>query len=125
MPQRAALNKFINIFKIELEDLEEDINDLLEILEERKNSQEITNYVYIANKGVLLNEISCVRELLDRLSTIDAYQYQNVEAMVAGVKEMLDRRIVDCSFPDAVHSLVQRKLEKVCTYVLGPETAQS
>jgi hypothetical protein len=125
MPQRAALNKFINIFKIELQDLEEDISDLLQILEERKKSQEITNYVYIANKGVLLNEISCVRELLDQLSAIDAYQYESVEAMIVGVKKMLDNRIVDCSFPDAVHSLVQRKLEKVCTYVLGPETAQS
>jgi hypothetical protein len=124
MPQRAALNKLISIFRIELKDLEEDIIDLLEILEQRKNSQEITNYVYLGNKGVLLNEISCVRELLDQLSTVDAYQYESVEAMLAGVKEMLDAKIRDSSFPDAVHSLVLRRLEKVCTYVLGPETTQ-
>ena len=36
MPMRAALNRFISIFRIELEDLEEDINDLLEILEKRE-----------------------------------------------------------------------------------------
>jgi hypothetical protein len=124
MPQRVALNKFISIFRIELEDLEEDINDLLEILEQRKDSREITNYVYQGNKGVLLNEISCVRELLDQLSAIDPYQYESVEAVIAAVREMLDRRIRDRSFPDAVHHLVLRKLEKVCTYVLGPEKAQ-
>ena len=124
MPQRAALNKFISIFRIELEDLEEDINDLLEILEKRRDTQEITNYVYMGNKGVLLNEISSVRELLDQLSAIDAYQYESVEAVIAAVKEILDERIRDRSFPDAVHHLVQRKLEKVCTYVLGPEKAQ-
>jgi hypothetical protein len=124
MPMRAALNKFISIFKIELEDLEEDINDLLGILEKRRDSQEITNYVYIANKGTLLNEISCVHELLDKMSAIDAYQYESVEAMIADVKKMLDQRIQDCDFPEVVHSLVQRKFEKVCTYVMGPEQAQ-
>jgi len=121
MPQRAALNKFINIFRIELEDLEEDINDLLEILEKRKDGKEITNYVYMGNKGVLLNEISCVRELLDTLGTVDAYQYESVEAVIADVKKMLDQRIQDCAAPEVVHSLVQRKFEKVCTYVMGPE----
>ena len=123
MPQRAVLNKFVSIFKIELEDLEEDINDLLEILEKRKDSQEITNYVYMGNKGVLLNEISCVRELLDTLSTIDAYQYESVEVMIAEVKKMLFERIRDCAAPEVVHQLVERKFEKVCNYVMGPEKA--
>jgi flagellar biosynthesis component FlhA len=120
MPQRAALKKFINIFRIELEELEQDINDMIEIVEQRRNSREITNYVYIANKGVLLNEISSVRELLDQLSTIDAYQYESVEALIEGVREMLEKRIEEYSFPDAVHHLVERRLNKVCTYVLGP-----
>jgi hypothetical protein len=80
--------------------------------------------VYIANKGTLLNEISCVHELLDKMSAIDAYQYESVEAMIADVKKMLDQRIQDCDFPEVVHSLVQRKFEKVCTYVMGPEQAQ-
>ena len=124
MPQRAALNKFISIFRIELEDLEEDIGDLLEILEKRKDSQEITNYVYMGNKGVLLNEISCVRELLDTLSTIDAYQYESVEVMIQDVRKMLDTRIHDCAAPEVVHGLVHRKFEKVCAYVMGPEKTQ-
>ena len=123
MPQRAALNKFISIFRIELKDLEDDINDLLEILEKRKNNQEITNYVYMGNKGILLSEISCVHELLDHLSTVDAYRYESVEAMFEDVKDKLDARIADCSFPNAVHNLVQRRLEKVCTYIMGSETA--
>jgi hypothetical protein len=124
MPQRAALNKFISIFRIELKDLEEDIKDLLVILEKRKISQEITNYVYMGNKGVLLNEISCVHELLDELGTIDAYSYESVDAMIADVKQKLDTRIADCSFPVALHNLVQRKMEKVCSYVLSPDQAQ-
>ena len=124
MPQLAALNKFINIFRIELKDLEEDIKDLLEILEQRKTTHQITNYVYMENKGVLLNEISCVHELLDELGAIDAYRYDKVDVLIADIRKRMDARIVDCSFPDALHNLVQRKLEKVCTYVLSPDTAQ-
>ena len=57
-------------------------------------------------------------------STIDPYHYESVDAMIADVRKKLDTRITDCSFPDALHNLVQRKMEKVCTYVLGPDTAQ-
>ena len=123
MPQRAALSKFISIFRIELKDLEDDINDLLEILEKRRISQEITNYVYMENKGVLLNEISCVHDLLDQLGTVDAYSYESVEAMFEDVRDKLDARIADCSFPNAVHNLVLRRLEKVCNYILDSQTA--
>ena len=124
MPMRAALDKFVSIFRIELKDLEEDIKDLLQILEQRKLDHQITNYVYMENKGLLLNEISCVHDLLDQLGDVDANQSENVEALIADIRTRLDSRITDCSFPDAVHSLVQRKLEKVCTYVLSPDTGQ-
>ena len=125
MPMRALLNRFISIFRIELQDLKEDINDLIEILEKRKDSQEITNYVYMGNKGVLLNEITCVEELLDSISTIDAYQYDSVEAMIADVGKILDQRIRDCDFPEVVNDLVQRKFDKVSKYVMGSQSSQN
>ena len=121
MPMRALLNKFISIFRIELEDLREDINDLIEMLEKRKVSQEITNYVYMGNKAVLLNQIASVEELLDSISTIDAYQYESVEDMIADVHQMIDTRIQERDFPEMVHDLVQRKFDKVCKYVIGSQ----
>ena len=125
MPMRALLNRFISIFRIELQDLEEDINDLLEILEKRKDCREITNYVYMGNKCVLLNEIASVKELLDSISTIDAYQYESVEAMIADVGKILDQRIRDCDFPKVVNDLVQRKFDKVSKYVMGSQNSQN
>ncbi len=121
MPMRALLNKFISIFRIELEDLREDINDLIELLEKRKDCQEITNYVYMENKGVLLNEIASVEELVDSISTIDAYQYESVEEMIADVHQMIDTRIKERDFPGVVRDLVQRKFDKVRKYVIGSE----
>jgi hypothetical protein len=124
MPLRALLNKLIRIFEIELEDLEDDINDLLEILERRKDSQEITNYVYMGNKGVLLNQIAGVKELLEKIRSIDAHQYKNVDVMIADIKKMLDERLKAGAFPEVVHHLVERKFEKVCTYVIGTDKSQ-
>ena len=121
MPMRALLNKLISIFRIELQDLEEDINDLLAILEKRRDSQEITPYVYLGNKSVLLNEIACVEELLGKIGAMDTNRYGNVDALIAAIRELLKERIKECAFPEAVHSLVQRKFEKVCSYVIGPE----
>jgi ferritin len=123
MPMRALLNKFISIFRIELQDLAEDFNDLIEILEKRKTSQEITNYVYMGNKGVLLNEIASVEELLDSISKIDAYQYESVEDMIADVHQMIDKRIQERDFPAVVRDLVQRKFDKVCKYVMESHTS--
>lgn len=122
MPMRALLNKFISIFRLELEDLQEDINDLIKILEKRKDSQEITNYVYMENKGVLLNEIVSVQEILDSIRTIDACKYESVEDMITDVHQMIDMRIQEHDFPEVVRDLVQRKFDKVCTYVIGSQT---
>lgn len=122
MPMRALLNKFISIFRLELEDLQEDINDLIKILEKRKDSQEITNYVYMENKGVLLNEIASVQEILDSIRTIDACKYESVEDMITDVHQMIDMRIQERDFPEVVRDLVQRKFDKVCTYVIGSQT---
>ncbi len=122
MPMRALLNKFISIFRLELEDLQEDINDLIKILEKRKDSQEITNYVYMENKGVLLNEIASVQEILDSIRTIDVCKYESVEDMITDVHQMIDMRIQERDFPEVVRDLVQRKFDKVCTYVIGSQT---
>jgi len=125
MPMRALLNKFISIFRIELEDLREDINDLIEILEKRKDCQEITNYVYMENKGVLLNEIASVKELVDSISTIDACQYESVEEMIADVHKIIETRIQELDLPEAVHDMVQRKFDKVCKYVIGSQAGSN
>jgi hypothetical protein len=66
-----------------------------------------------------------VKELLDSISTIDAYQYDSVEAMIADVGKILNQRIRDCDFPKVVNDLVRRKFDKVCKYVLGSQTSQN
>jgi hypothetical protein len=122
MPLRALLHKFISLLRIELEELEQDIRDLLELWQRRKDSHEITNYVYLENKGLLLNEVSCVKELLDSIASVDTSRYDSVDQMIFDVDAMIAKRIRDCAFPEVLHSLVKRRLEKIRQYMGSPLT---
>ncbi len=119
MPLQALLHKFISLLRIELEELEQDICDLLELWQRRKDSHEITNYVYLENKGLLLNEVGCVKELLGNIAAVDTSRYDSVEQMISDVDNMIDKRIRECAFPEVLHSLVKRRLEKVRQYITG------
>ncbi len=118
MPMRKLLHKFISILRLELEDLEDDVCDLIELLEKRKDSREITNYVYLGNKGVLMNDIACIKELLDDIATIDAYKYKSVEVMIEDVETIIEKKIREGAFPEMMHNLVQRKFDKVKKYIM-------
>ncbi len=114
---RDALHRFIGILKIELEDLEEDINDLLELCQKRKNSQEITNYVYLENKSLLLNEIAGIKSLIDNLGNLDTRQFRCQDEMFQEIDGLIHSRTRDCAFPEAVYSLVKRRLDKVIQFL--------
>jgi hypothetical protein len=121
---RKLLQKFISILRLELEDLQDDVGDLIQLLEKRKDSREITNYVYLGNKGVLMNEIDCIKELLDDIATIDAYKYKSVEAMMEDVETIIDKKIREGAFPEMMHNLVQRKFDKVRKYICESQVEQ-
>jgi hypothetical protein len=115
---KDILHRFIGILKIELEDLEEDIDDLLELCQRQKNSKEITNYVYLENKSLLLNEIAGIKSLINSLDTWDARKFESKEEMFQEIDRMVHARTRECAFPEAVYSLVKRRLDKVVQYLM-------
>jgi hypothetical protein len=118
---QAHLQKFLSVLRIELEDLEEDINDLVRLYEARKSSHEITDYVYLENKSLLLNELGCLKDLVGRLAKIDTGAYATVEEMIAHLERTISDRARQCAFPEVVSRVVRRKIEKVKRYVLTAE----
>jgi hypothetical protein len=114
---QTRLRKFLNVLRIELEDLEADLAALVEFYKQRKNSHEITNYVYLENKGLLINELRCIANLLDRLAAVDTSKYDTVDAMIDDMERMIAERARQCAFPDVVSALVTRKIQKVRKYI--------
>jgi hypothetical protein len=114
---KDLLHKFIGILKVELEDLESDIGDLLEICQRRKDNREITDYVYLENKTLLLNEIAALKSLIHSLDGLDTAKFASQDEMFTEVQRLIQARTRESAFPEAVYSLVKRRLDKVVQYL--------
>lgn len=114
---KDLLRKFIGILKVELEDLESDIGDLLEICQRRKDNREITEYVYQENKTLLLNEIAALKSLIPNLDTLDTGRFASQQEMFREVERLIHVRTRESAFPEAVFSLVKRRLDRVVQYL--------
>jgi hypothetical protein len=115
---KDLLRRFLGILKVELEDLEFDIEDLLELCQSRKDHREITDYVYQENKTLLLNEIAALKSLIHSLDGLDAGRFATQQEMIQEVDRRIQARTRESAFPEAVYSLVKRRLDKVAQYLL-------
>jgi hypothetical protein len=115
---KDLLRKFLGILKLELEDLEGDIGDLLEVCQRRKDQREITDYVYMENKTLLLNEIAAIKSLIHSLDDLDTARFATQQQMFQEVDLLIHAKTRESAFPEAVYSLVKRRLDKVTQYLL-------
>jgi hypothetical protein len=115
---KDQLHRFLGILKVELEDLEEDVEDLLEVCQHRKDDREISDYVYLENKTLLLNEIAALKSLIHSLDDLDTGRFATQQQMFEEVDRLIHTRTRESAFPEAVYSLVKRRLDKVVQYLL-------
>ncbi|OQY33089.1 MAG: hypothetical protein B6241_09085 [Spirochaetaceae bacterium 4572_59] len=108
---------FIKILRVELEEIENDINLLIELYQSRYEKHEITHYVQQENGALLEREISCLKKLLPVLSTFPTEEYQDNESFIAGLKVFLDNFVKENQFPHAVFLLAEHKIQKVVKYI--------
>jgi len=115
MSERKKL--FLKIFKAELEDCLEDVEDLSNLYERRRNKDEITNYVYRENEALLAREIVGLNNILLSIDDITLDGYDSLEAFVSAVDAMVQRKVLEYENPEAVYGIAKRKLLKVLKYV--------
>ncbi len=113
--------KYLEILKIELEDLKTDTETLLALSGERKDRGEITNYVFLENMTLFKNLISGIEYMYASLCKMSMEKYNNLGEMIADIDLGFRQKTKDSDFPEAVYTLVKRKLEKVLKYILGDE----
>jgi len=109
----------MKILKIELEDIEEDIQTLLDLASQRKKEGQITNYVFFHNVALFKNEISGINNFIQCLDTLDPGAYENLDALIAVIDDLYKQRTKDHHFPEGVYAMVHRKLKKIARYVIN------
>jgi hypothetical protein len=115
MPERKKL--FLKILKAELEDCLEDVEDLTNLYERRRDKEEITNYVFQENEALLSREFKGLKNIILSIDRLDSEGYASVEAFAAAVDEILQRAVLEFEDPEAVYGIAKRKLLKVLRYV--------
>ena len=109
--------RYLDICKIEIKDLTDDIGLLVEEYKRRKEKNEITNYVFLENLAVLHNQMQGVDSLVETLNTLAPENYDDLDQMVRDVKKRIRDKIKKSDFNEALYLLVSRKLEKVAAYI--------
>ena len=97
MSLHTTLHRFLDILTIEIEDLENDLIDLIQLAQQRLQRREITNYVFLENRSLLLNELACLKTVVSTLRGLDTSRYVDIKDMVADVEQRIHKHSLDLS----------------------------
>ena len=111
--------KFMQILKVELEDLEEDINTLVDLTEERRLQRQISEYVGLENISLLRQEFAGIKDVLENIKRLDMIENESFPDFVERLKTRIREVIVSSSYPDAVYIFIDRRIQKVVEYISG------
>ncbi|MCX7788246.1 MAG: hypothetical protein N2442_11185 [Spirochaetes bacterium] len=114
---KTKAHKFLSILKMELEEIQEDLNTLLEIYRCYEQKHEITNYVLQENSSLIQAEIAALRSLFKFLDTFSTEEYESLEALSAGVLAKFKELIKKKEYPQALYYLIERRVQKVVRYL--------
>ncbi|HAK46671.1 MAG TPA: hypothetical protein DCO79_12240 [Spirochaeta sp.] len=108
--------KYLEILKIELEDLIYDLEFSENVLAKRLQEHEITEYVFLENIGLLKKEILGIERIKLMLKESDK-QIGSINELRDRIESYFQDEIKSAGLPDVVFLLISRKLEKVCRYM--------
>ena len=115
---KEKVKKYIKIIEIEFEEAIEYLEYLLEVHRFREGKGEITHYVYLENVTVLTNELSGIKNILKIVRSLKADDFQDLEFLILYLEKRVVESIKHFDYPEAVHIMCRRKLEKVNRFVL-------
>jgi len=108
---------FARLFRVELEDLIEDIKLLIDRTEKRFEGGEITPYVRMENEAFLQREVDAIEKFMGIVDGIDLSIYKGTADIESAFLEQSRGFVARLEDPEAVYVLLKRKLEKVSIFV--------
>ena len=115
MPGRILL--LIKVFRIELEEAEINILELLEYYSNRFDCHEITPYVWKENRALLKKEISCVEELVKDLAEWKPPDATEPQKVLTTLNMFLKDKVKTRGYPELVNLVIDRISKKVSRYL--------
>ena len=114
---RQQRKHYLQILRIELEDLKEDLELLIEECKQSRESERITDHVFLANLTLFKNELLGVDEFFKILDETDHSQFDNLDTLTDHLRKCFREKIETYGLAEAVNICIERKLDKVARYV--------
>ena len=114
---RDKKKHFLEILRIELTDLREDLNILIQNCEEDFCCGKITEHVFLENKTLFQNELLGVEEFSILMNQIDPGKKDNLDEMIRQLKDDFEVIRRANAIAPAVKICIERKILKVSKYV--------
>jgi len=114
---REIKTSYLRILRIEIEDLKQDIEALIEGLKRERESEILTNYVFMENIMVFRNELLGVDDFFQVIDKTDPDMYDSLEEMMAAILAEFSNMVVQHRLPREIIQYVERKMAKVKRYV--------
>ena len=108
--------KFLDILKIELQDLRADFEELKGQIVQKRERGDLTNYVCMENLALLENELLGLQTCSRMIDETDETQFETLDALAEHVKTTLRERVRAAGLAEAICEFLDRKVEKVRGY---------
>jgi len=109
--------KYLSILRVELEDLQEDIETLIKQTTKEREAGNLTNYVFLENLALFRNELLGVDAFGTILEQLVPDDFATLDEMVDHLKIAFRAKVKACGLAEVIDVYVERKLDKVQQYV--------
>jgi len=113
----SQVKKFFGILKLELFDLQEDLEFLIGLEEKKFASGEISEYVLKNNSALYHHELNALQDFVKELDAECCGEYESPEDAISHIQTVLPEKVKDWNYPQGIVMLVRRKMEKINSFL--------
>ena len=118
---RVLMQRFIKILRIEMEDLETDIDDQVAGEQRKVEAHTETERVRLENVAILRNEAFGVHDFMRILDGLDVDDFDDLDHMTAMIRSGFRHEIEKRGLAQAVIGAAEHKIDRVERYVKDSE----
>jgi hypothetical protein len=108
---------YLEIMRIELDDLKEDIELMIKKCQQDHKNWKITERVFLENVTLFKNEILGIDKFSSILDQTDPDEFENLDDMISHIKDVFRKTRRVNEIAEAINVCIERKLTKVAKYV--------
>ncbi|MBT3295628.1 MAG: hypothetical protein HN919_21600 [Verrucomicrobia bacterium] len=112
-----AMVKFVKVLRIEMEDLEADLEFLVAENYRRQEAHEESERVCLENVATLRNEALGVQHFVEILDGVEVDNFDNLDHLVATIRQRCHDVITRRGLAEAASAYADRKIAKVEAYM--------